>query len=222
MKNSKLLVILFPVLVVALVFFLANSFVGPKIDDKRTAAEAAEQQADSLERQVQAGQKSKQNSAELTVELAKIRTVLPDAPEQVIEPVIAAISKAATARGVVVTVQDQPTSPLVKADTTATTAPPAPSADGKQEDKPKQVNPELVRSYTVSIEVDGPLPNVLDFIGDLPTSGRLFVYKVDLQGADDADGFSPDYKGGADPVTARLELRSYVDASVSPTGAAGK
>lgn len=216
MKSSRLLAIVLPALLVVL------AFVGPfrwlQGSAQRTDAEAktAEAKEQDLKAKLRTAQAAQQNEAALKAELAKIRTVLPELPEDVASPLIRTISDEAIAHGVQVQVQGNSQGPFIDAPGTAVAAgaagASAPKADASGTD------PTAPKAYAVNLEVSGSAAGVVDFIGALPTSGRVWVYKVEMKGGGEG-GFNPDLnaRDADSSVTATIELRSYASPNASAT-----
>jgi hypothetical protein len=203
-KNSRLPLLLLPVLVVVIVWALPFRMMQKSTAANDERAASAESQAKGLESQVQTAQAAQARQAELKAELAKIRAVLPDAPEQFLSPVIRAISDAAGRHDVIVSSQDQESA--VGAANAAAAAP-APDANGNAaEPAPK--------SFGVRISVAGRLSDVLGFIADMPSTQRLFVEKISVKPAGEA-GFAAD---GKTQVKADLDLKAYLASTATATG----
>ena len=205
MKNSRLPVLLLPVLVVVIVWALPYRMMSKSTSANNDRAAAAQKNANALEAKVQAAEAAQAKAADLKAQLAKIRAVLPDVPEQYLSPVIRSIGDTAANRNVIVTEQDQE-SPLGAANAAApaTSAAPANGNGAAAEPAPKP--------FGVRISVAGRLSDVLGFISDMPATQRLFVEKVSLTPEGDAFDAS-----GNSRVKAALDLKAYLASSATAT-----
>lgn len=176
MKNSKLPMILLPIVVLALVWALPFRMMQDSTKTAKADAASRKNNVAVLEKKVASAEQAKANEKVLLGQLKEIRAVLPNTPDEYIIPVINTLSDTAAKHNIRFKSQDQQSPIPAVASSTDTKAAPAAGAPADQ----KNATPKPL-SGTIKIDAFGTVGDFTAFLKDIPATQRLFVEHVNIK-----------------------------------------